>query len=336
MEDLHCSLGDRHSYTDPVTNRVMISGVSLDRDLAGMLMLGKYPQRLLPTFLHEMVHHWCFHSPVGSVLSYLQLRARRNSLLLLVESNHDSSDVEQSFDILLDLLRYEAAINLMRPLAEGMALFAEFDAEPGESAAISTPLSFTYLSFHEIEPSKAPFEGLSALLARHRLSDDMRERKANLLVQPFSCVGGGYLPGYMLVKNLWLYMLRERKCHRFWDRDLFLSYLQSFFYNDYEFIATLLSPETSEYIGLRITLADITEEEFRVLRIRPFIQETLFEQLHLNPCFELAKCFIYRYTTHFCPKVRVKIPLVCYVQEGLDRTQSAHVKPDEPSDESIF
>jgi hypothetical protein len=225
----------------------MISGVSLDRDLAGMLMVGKYPQRLLPTFLHEMVHHWCFHSPVGSVLSYLQLRARRNSLLLLLESHHDPGDVDRSFDILLDLLRYEAAINLMRPLAEGMALFAEFDVTPGESTAISTPLNFTYLSFHEIESGKAPYEGLAELLAQHRLGDDLMERKANLLVQPFTCVGGGYLPGYMLVKNLWLHMLRERHCHRFWDRDLFLSYLQSFFYNDYEFIATLLSPETSEY-----------------------------------------------------------------------------------------
>jgi hypothetical protein len=242
LDELHCSLGDRQSYTDPVTNRVVISGLDFESDLAGMTEPGKYPQRLFPTLLHEMVHHWCFHSLVGTVFSYLHLRARRTSFELT------NFDMRCSFDVVLDLLRYEAGISLMRPLAEGIALFAEFDATPGSSTVISKPLAFTNLLFNELRPDQSvPFDGLLELLATHRLGNVMAERKANLLVQPFACDDGGYLPGYMLVKNLWWIMVRERGCRRFGDRDLFLSYLRAFFYDDYEFVATLLEPNDSDY-----------------------------------------------------------------------------------------
>src|SRR5437667_214835 len=127
VTDLHRSPAGGRSFTDPVTNWTLISGVDLDRHLAGMMQAGRYPI----DFLHELVHHWCFHTPVGLALALLQLRARRRAVLLAGEQdNHLGFD---TWDVLDDTVRYETAITLMRPLAEGLALYAEFDALPGDS-----------------------------------------------------------------------------------------------------------------------------------------------------------------------------------------------------------
>ena len=57
FSDAHCSLEGGRSFVDPVTNWMLISGVTLDRDLAKMMLGGKYPIQFLPDFLHVSVHH---------------------------------------------------------------------------------------------------------------------------------------------------------------------------------------------------------------------------------------------------------------------------------------
>jgi hypothetical protein len=70
-------------------------------------------------------------------------------------------------------------------------------------------------------------------------------RKASLLLQPFSVKAGGYLPGYLAVKSLW--RAATRKCPLLANEtDLFLMYLRGYIYNDWAFVATLLSEETNE------------------------------------------------------------------------------------------
>jgi hypothetical protein len=249
--DLHCSLGDGRSFTDPVTNWTLISGVKLDRDLIGMMQAGKYPIRYLPDFVHELLHHQCFHSPVGLALTLLQLRARRRSLLL--QSRKDESDLGADiWSVLDDVVRYETAISLMRPLAEGLALYAEFDALPGESPVISQAMLMTGVSFVDFKNDKDQTEDgslfarakhISKLLISHRLEKEFHDRKINLLVRPFSTERGGYLPGYLTVKNLWYCLVRQMQSEKFFDTDLFLNYLRTFFYEDYAFVAVLLDPD---------------------------------------------------------------------------------------------
>ena len=235
--DFHCSSGSPRSFTDPVSNFVMISGVDLSRDLANMFQAGKYPREFMPDFIHEMVHHMCFDSPVGAALGILHMRSWHKTLRTITEKN---STVDK-YDVLEDALRYETAIALMRPLAEGLALFGEFDSFPGTSPLLSNVAMQTAVSFGEAY-SEAKIDAAARLaLQRYRLSDIATQKKTHLLVQPFTIDGDGYLPGYLTVKNMRVFLLR--KAWKLVDSDLFLSYLKAFFYDDFGLVARLLDPD---------------------------------------------------------------------------------------------
>ncbi len=146
-------------------------------------------------------------------------------------------------------MRYESAISLMRPLAEGLALFAEFDALPDDSPVISLPIMMSAISFanpEENDQRPAPDQWnslVSRLLLRHRLSPRFIEKKAALLKQPVGATAGsGYLAGYLTVKNIWDYL--KRRNSKLWDSDLFLTYFKTVFYDDFGLVAVLLDPDT--------------------------------------------------------------------------------------------
>ena len=246
LSDLHCSLGDGRSFTDPVSNWVLISGLQIDRHAANLLQIGNYPSRYLPDFLHEFVHHWCFHSPVGAALAFLQMRAFRTAMLKMKEEEIGEKD---ALEVAEDFIRYETAITLMRPLAEGLALFAEFDTAPGDSPVLSLAsmvagTHFLDMSGPDVSPAQS-WENVRYLLAARRMEEDFCDRKANLLVQPFHTRKGGYLPGYLTLKSLRQILIQSMESPKFEDPDLFLTYIRSFFYEDYELVAVLLDPETA-------------------------------------------------------------------------------------------
>lgn len=243
--DIHCSQGER-AWTDLVTNTTFLSRVEIREHLANLVKLGAFPTTLFSPFLHEAVHHWCFHSPVGSALALLQMRARRRAL---VTTRSDGS----IFDVVEDLIRYEAAVELMRPLAEGLSLYAEFDAMPQDNSQHISP-PFMWLNFcfndpehilsHEVNTDETKASPLYKLIFSFRLSDTYIKRKANVLLSAMSCSEGGYLAGYLTVKNLWGYA-----CSRvadFSDTEMFLMFLRAFFYEDFGLVAELLEPSTSE------------------------------------------------------------------------------------------
>lgn len=250
--DLHCSLGDGRSYTDPVTNWTLISGVEIKRDLAQMMQAGRYPIAYLPDFLHEFVHHSCFQSPVGTALALIQLRARRTAVLLDKPEEAPPGVHVDQWALLDSVVRYETAIALMRPLAEGLALYAEFDAVPGDSPITSPAMLQAAVAFVDVKENTSDdptLNAAAALLARRlvslRRSDVFETRKANLLVQPLGPDGGGYLPGYLALKNLWHVLLNLTKSTKLFDTDLYFAFIRSFFYDDYAFVAALLD-ETKE------------------------------------------------------------------------------------------
>jgi hypothetical protein len=153
-----------------------------------------------------------------------------------------------AFDVLEDVIRYETAVAFLRPLAEGLALFAEFDITPFPYLSIfSTPLQWVYMLF--TRPSMDELRerlgfSLYKLLWDMRLSDAYIRHKANLLIQPLSCREGGYLPGYMTVKQLWCFA--ASRTETFAETDLFLSFLQSYIYNDYGFVSVLFDETVAE------------------------------------------------------------------------------------------
>jgi hypothetical protein len=248
------SLLEEGSWTDPVTNYTLLPPTG-PFDFRSLLQRELYNFKLWPTFLHEATHHWCFSSPVGTALALIKLRALRQAHLLPL---HHHGDRDRLLDAIADdLMRYEAAIDILRPLAEGLALFAEFDATPGHAETLS-PLMHTFTTL--MAANLAP-KNTDVLDTTRQLLSDMRSellpRKANLLARPFSYDGGGYLPGYLAIKVIWRWMTQHRGHNIAFDTDFFLNYIRAYFYDDLELVAILLNDEdqdvvATEAIGLHI------------------------------------------------------------------------------------
>jgi hypothetical protein len=219
---------NERSFVDPTTNQMVIS----DFDAAAYLeWLKGRPIRgsaVLANFLHEWTHRWCFHSPVGSALSLLRMRAATRMLL----GRSALEDYAQCITATLSL----------EPLAEGLALFAEFDTYPGKSPWLSTTLTATSVYFSPALDSGFLLP-LESLLQSLRRDPSVLERKAGIYSMPAS-VSDPYLLGYLSVKSLWCQMAAA--CSSLNDRDLFLSYLRSYFYDDPGLVLKILSSALDE------------------------------------------------------------------------------------------
>ena len=309
----HCSLGDSRSWTDMVTNVTALSRVRLEEDMRALLQFGATPRHLLPGFVHESTHHWCFLLPVGFVLWYLQLRARRTAVL--VRNNHGDTKV-LLHRLLGDVVRYETARTALRPIAEGLALFAEFDALSGEASQVfSVPTELVGALFSggldaiNFGGIHLPYEGTRRPLVEWRFTNECLRRKQAILGHPFSVSEGGYLPGYLAVRQLWLQM--SSADHRLLNEsDLFLMALRSFFYDDYELIGLLLdnSPverATSEAILVhiatrldavaRISASDVAEYERAVAAneaITPLSECIVFDEVRRRRGHQRAEAML--------------------------------------------
>jgi len=165
--------------------------------------------------------------------------------------------------------RLASVRQILRPLFEGVALFAEHDVFPGRSEVGSTLLLWTAILFRPYpDPPDASQittvwidQMLQRLLMVERLSPRWVERKAHLLLQPLELSQGGYLAGYLVVKNLWI--MAGQRSSRLKDSSLFLAYFISLVFDDYGLVRLLLDDEIEEesraalmrdQVGTRLTL----------------------------------------------------------------------------------
>ncbi len=137
--------------------------------------------RQLLTFMHEATHNWCFSSPVVQAQLHVATRAAINSQAWTALSDPDDAVDQNSPAAALgvggrilralhgdprpqlgkrlqqvrdglsaaihdDLIRLEVMEALLRPLAEGLALFAEYDSVTrlGSKAASPLPTSVAF------------------------------------------------------------------------------------------------------------------------------------------------------------------------------------------------
>lgn len=232
------------NYVDPVINQTVFSQIDLREHIAQLLRF-EFPERFLPTFLHETTHHWCFNSPVGTALALLRMRACRRATM--VSSGYNDFDLH--WDLLEDVLRQETAQKLLRPYAEGLACFMELDSIPGSSNVISMPSLLAFLNFNNYEDDKCLRSDINlqiySLLYRARQDPPLTQRREDLLASHFNPKHGGHLAGYMIVKGLW----RQGKCqsNRAYDAELFVCFLRAFFWHDYGLVNILLDPTLSEH-----------------------------------------------------------------------------------------
>src|ERR1700759_4269224 len=107
------------SFVDPDTNTTLIRDFDPARYLAWLEGRPLVGRGLLANFLHEWTHRSCNMSRVGSAPALLKLRSGIRTF--------------NELDATADYLRCMTATALLEPLSEGLALFAEFDAYPGDS-----------------------------------------------------------------------------------------------------------------------------------------------------------------------------------------------------------
>lgn len=228
-----CAL-DGGSFTELPTNTVVLDEIRTEEHLTALLT-GKLPIDLLPTVLHELTHHWCFFSAVGNVLATLRARFQQRCMT-----------VTEQAPIFEDLFRFETVTAALRPIAEGLALFAEFDVLPGHCDLRSEPLAWILALFRR----DALVGGVSAaesdsilgeLLSAPRRDERLWRKKESLLVKELHVGGGGYLAGYLGVKALWERVRQEAPDVA--DPELFWAYVRAFFFEDESLIAVMLNPQ---------------------------------------------------------------------------------------------
>jgi hypothetical protein len=231
--------GDR-SWTDAITNAVVLRGMDSTKYLHWSLQRDVRIDPIIPAFLHEFTHHWCFTSRVGASIALLRMRAGIRSVF------KNSQDWEQKF--CHDVVRYQTATLSMKPLTEGLALFAECDTRPGSSSISSQSLMALQMCFgFFLEGERGQEATMLALLQRSRFSTDFLDsRKARLYFRRFDCEDG-YLPGYLAVKTM--HSRLRFKVPQFEDPDLFLSYIRSYLYEDPILTIALLAPGRDEIRG---------------------------------------------------------------------------------------
>jgi hypothetical protein len=259
------------------------------------------PLQYIPDIVHECVHHWCFNSSVG------------NALFLLRHEIMERSLEDKDSRILRILLgRYLLVTELLRPVAEGLACFAEFDVFPGGGNLRAAPLVWISIAAeptkHRVSDSGDQSSDLDAAIARLltqlRQREDTARRKEALLIHPLDPQrGDGYLLGYMLIKGFQRLhagyegpsseAIERSRISR--DSELLLSYYKAFFFNDAG-LATLLlrRPSTTDALEDITPIREQIRRRFDLLtdRISTASRIAIFNSLYdpsiANPNQELS------------------------------------------------
>ena len=253
-------LQQARSFVDPTTNEMVVSDFDLPEYLAWVRGRPVSGSGVLANFLHEWTHRWCFHSAVGSALALLRMRA--------------ACRVYRSRPAFDDYVRCMTASTILEPFAEGLALFAEFDTYPGNSRWMSQTLTTSLIFFAPaVETDGRPLLLLEGLLQGLRRDPLALERKAGIYAPPAN-VFDPYLVGYLSVRSLWCQMATA--CPELNDRDLFLSYLRSYIYDDPGMVLRILDSYPSE---LHASEAIVTHLLSRIRELVSF--EGLSERVEL-------------------------------------------------------
>lgn len=229
------------SFVELVGNAAVVSGTTLGADVANLFVQpGAFPVGCLSSVLHESAHHYCFAMPVGHALSTCYLEAARTSL-------DDPPGAERDDHLAEAMIRYDFVTQMLRPLAEGIALYAEFDAAPGASpACMSPPLSDVLVLFSkEIVPFihgdvATISDALNLFLFRERISGVTPARRQMVLMEPLIDSAEGYLTGYWLVKNWRLHMLGRLHTMALIDTDFYMQFIVNFIYGDQQLAHMIL------------------------------------------------------------------------------------------------
>lgn len=189
--------------------------------------------------------------PVGLAVSLLHQRALTDAAAYRGGRRFDKDLARR---ITGAMMRYEAFIALQRPLAEGLALFAEFDLSSHGTLPRLCPVLARVADYFgpgviasfepEARRDAVTRNVLDFVLGSTRRQRQVVTRRCDVLVRPADPEDGGYLPGYLLVKALWSASMGVDA--RLGDPELFFSYAIAYLYTDLGLIAHLLDEDDSQ------------------------------------------------------------------------------------------
>jgi hypothetical protein len=186
--------------------------------------------------VHELIHHDAANSIVNVALQYRWLE-----LLRVVLSTPGQKADEHASAMAADLAATEA---LLQPLAEGIALFAEFDCcvpdlSPGPSQPLTTAtdlISLRLLSLKSTSPS------VHEAAISEKLHPTQTRRRADVLANPFypRRANDAYLLGYLVVKAAWSTYLGSGSA-TVWPAGAFAEFVHYWVYEDWRLAELLLA-----------------------------------------------------------------------------------------------
>ena len=258
-----CGLNDERSFVDPVTNIGVLAWA--DAQTIGGFLRGTLHGAALPSLLHETTHSMCGLSPVGTALSVLYLRA--------CSETSSGRFPERRLAV---ISRYCQAVTILRPIAEGLAVLAEFDLTPDETPRdVVLPLTIAGL-YAVLQTSRELQDRHLAMSLTHtRLTAETVERKAGLYTLPYTVSDGGYLAGYLFLRKLWSAAVREDSA--FASPSTFLLHVSFWFFRDYRLVALLLD-ETTEHTNLSDVLTERIASRATGFVKGLFVRRVLLEQ----------------------------------------------------------
>lgn len=213
----------------------------------------KLPEHLWHSVVHEFTHHWEFFGPVGTALNILYLRQCQR----IIEATNEDRPVEELLEYTQNALFVnDVVLACLKPIAEGIALFAEHDLTPSSAPVESTVLQWSRILFTdstglkgmpEQEIVRLLDERMMSFLGAVRLSVQAVDRKADLLAEAFDEVGQDdtpeedwecYLGGYLYIKSLQRAKIAADS--RALSGCLLILLLQSLIFYDYALVNVLL------------------------------------------------------------------------------------------------
>jgi hypothetical protein len=223
MSARQCSL-DGLSFTDILSNAVFLSPLTTSAELSSLLHC-HLDAKMLTELMHEAAHHKSLISPLGHAWALLGFGVQRSGFAM--NNTGNQLHVNQFAN---RYIHYLSTTIALRPLAEGLALFAEYDLiPPPTSDRRSFVCSVAEVLGSSFYPAGVRESLLDTKLFMSRLAN-FASKKAELLARPLDASNGGYLLGYLIVKAIWHRAMLHDPF--FGIADNFLTFAMNLLYSD--------------------------------------------------------------------------------------------------------
>jgi hypothetical protein len=247
------------SWVDLLSNKAFVRNMRPDT-LINIFLNQQFPEEIFFSYIHEATHHWTFTMPLVNTLFLLQFEAYNESREVLLKYFDPSKEPapwnletlkQRHKQVLDDELRWKFVQDILKPIAEGLAQFAEYDIKATKTEAVPDFLVYTMMMFSGIkredlnERTPLDYEHPFNLFRARKVitTEDGILRKANLLVTSSALEDTPYLTGYLLIKTF-QFILRSRNS-KFDDPIVFFYFITHWFYYDFELIGKVLDRKLS-------------------------------------------------------------------------------------------